>query len=106
MTDVAGPHAWTEGMRMSSLQWMRRWLTGDASTPEIDVEAMRRIDEGFDLKKVDCGLVGAAINVTPKGKVRELPGFKSIYEYLKDGGRGPTALPSGGCVSACRNPSA
>ena len=84
MTDVAGPHAWTEGMRMSSLQWMRRWLTGDASTPEIDVEAMRRIDEGFDLKKVDCGLVGAAINVTPKGKVRELPGFKSIYEYLKD----------------------
>ena len=84
MTDVAGPHAWTEGMRTSSLQWMRRWLAGDASTPEIDVEAMRRIDEGFDLKKVDCGLVGAAINVTPKGKVRELPGFKSIYEYLKD----------------------
>ena len=33
MTDVAGSHAWTEGMRMSSLQWMRRWLTGDVSTP-------------------------------------------------------------------------
>ena len=71
-------------MRTSSLQWMRRWLAGDASTPEIDVEAMRRIDRGFDLKKVDCGLPKLAVNVTPKGKVKHLPGFKSIYEYLKD----------------------
>lgn len=101
MTDVPGPHAWTEGMRTSSLQWMRRWLAGDASTPEIDVEEMRRIDKDFDLKKVDCGLSGKAFNVTPKGKVKELPGFKSIYEYLKDDLAAAEATRSGS--APCQN---
>ena len=84
MTDVPGPHAWTEGMRTSSIQWMCRWLAGDASAPEIDVEACRKIDAVFDLKKADCGLTGKTFNVTPVGKVAKLPGFKSIYEYLKE----------------------
>ncbi|MBP5510558.1 MAG: hypothetical protein J6Z49_06550 [Kiritimatiellae bacterium] len=84
MTDVPGPHAWTEGMRTSSIQWMRRWLAGDAATPEIDVEACRKIDAAFDPKKADGGLPRNMVNVTPEGKVAKLPGFKSIYEYLKE----------------------
>ena len=84
LTDVPGPHAWTEGMRTSSLQWMRRWLAGDAATPEIDVAACREIDAGFDLAKADHGLNGAAAFVTPKGDVAKLPGFRSIFDYLKD----------------------
>ena len=84
MTDVPGPHGWKESTRTSSIQWMRRWLALDASTPEIDVEACRRLDPGFDDKKAEHGLDGNARNVTPNGKVKLLPGFRSIYEYLKD----------------------
>lgn len=84
MTDVPGPHGWKESTRTSSIQWMRRWLALDASTPEIDVEACRKLDPGFNDKKAEHGLDGAAKNVTPNGKVNILPGFKSIYEYLKD----------------------
>ena len=84
MTDVPGPHGWKESTRTSSIQWMRRWLALDESTPEIDVEACRKLDVGFDDKKAEHGLDGAAKNVTPNGMVSGLPGFKSIYEYLKD----------------------
>ena len=84
MTDVPGPHAWTEGMRTSSIQWMRRWLAGDAATPDVDVEACRKIDAAFNPKKADGGLPAPAFNVTPEGRVAKLPGFKSIYEYLKE----------------------
>lgn len=84
MTDVAGRHGWKESLRASSIQWMRRWLAGDETVPEIDVEAMRRLDVGFDLKVVDHGLDGKESNVTPDGRVDRLPGFKSIFDYLKD----------------------
>jgi dienelactone hydrolase len=84
ITDVPGPHGWKESTRTSSVQWMRRWLALDENTPPIDVEACRRLDVGFDDKKAEHGLDGKAKNVTPGGKVKLLPGFKSIYDYLKD----------------------
>ena len=84
MTDVPGPHGWKESTRTSSVQWMRRWLMGDASALPIDVDACRRLDLGFDASKVDCGLDKPDYNVTPNGKVSELPGFRSVYELLKD----------------------
>lgn len=84
LTDVPGPHGWKESTRTSSIQWMRRWLAGDTSTPPVDVEACRKLDVGFDVKKVDHGLDGKAVWVTPEGKVAKVPGFRSIYALLKD----------------------
>ena len=84
MTDVPGPHGWKESTRASSVQWMRRWLMDDASALPIDVDACRRLDVGFEIGKVDHGLDNPDYNVTPNGKVSELPGFRSIYELLKD----------------------
>ena len=84
MTDVAGRHGWKESLRASSIQWMRRWLTGDETAPEIDVTAVRKLDNGFNIAKVDHGLDGMAYNVTPEGRVDKLTDFKSIFEYLKD----------------------
>ena len=84
MTDVPGPHGWKESTRASSVQWMRRWLMDDASALPIDVDACRRLDLGFDITKVDHGLDNPDYNVTPNGKVSELPGFRSVYELLKD----------------------
>ena len=90
LTDVPGPHGWKESARTSSVQWMRRWLAGDETVPPIDVTACRRLDLGFDLGKVAFGLRSPEedpkenYNVTPNGKVSELPGFKSVYDYLRD----------------------
>ena len=84
ITEANGRHGWKESLRASSIQWMRRWLAGDETVPEIDVEAMRKLDIGFDCAKVDCGLAGAACNVTSHGRVDRLPGFKSVFDCLKE----------------------
>ncbi|MBR1588964.1 MAG: acetylxylan esterase [Kiritimatiellae bacterium] len=84
MTDVPGPHGWKESTRASSVQWMRRWLMDDASALPIDVDACRRLDIGFNIAKVDHGLDNPGYNVTPNGRISELPGFRSVYELLKD----------------------
>lgn len=83
MTDVPGPHGWKESLRASSILWMRKWLTGDDSA-EIDVAACRRLDVGFDVSKAAHGLDNPDYNVTPDGQVANLPGFRSVYECLKD----------------------
>ncbi len=84
MTDVPGPHGWKESTRTSSVQWMRRWLMDDASALPIDVDACRRKDLGFNVRAVDHGLDQPDYNVTPGGKIADLPGFRSVYELLKD----------------------
>ncbi len=84
MTDVAGPHGWYESARTSSVQWMRRWLGGDLSALPIDVMACRALDNGFSLNAVDCGLTGTIRYVTPNGRVRDLAGFRSVFDLLKD----------------------
>ena len=84
ITDVPGPHGWKESARTSSVQWMRRWLLGDASALPIDVQACRALDKGYDWKKVDCGLCGDTHKVLSSGDVTKEPGFKSIYEYLRE----------------------
>ena len=84
LTDVPGPHGWKESSRTSSIQWMRRWLVGDASAPPVDVQACRMLDVGYDWRAVDCGLCRDGHKVTANGDVSKEPGFKSVYEYLKD----------------------
>ena len=84
MTDVPGPHGWKESTRASSVLWMRRWLMDDATALPIDVADCCRLDVGFNLAKVDHGLDKPDYNVTPNGMVSELPGFRSVYELLKD----------------------
>ena len=82
--DVPGPHGWKESARASSIQWMQRWLVGDASTPPIDVPRCRMLDVGYDWRNVDCGLCSTGHAVTVAGDVSKEPGFKSIYDCLKD----------------------
>lgn len=83
MTDVPGYHGWKESLRLSSLAWMRKWLKADRYA-KIDVMECRFVDAGFDIKKTDSGLGAKDCRVIENGDVRKLPGFKSIYEYLKD----------------------
>lgn len=84
MTDVPGPHGWKESARASSIAWMRRWLLGDRTALPIDLAACRRLDYGYDWRKVDCGLGSKQHPVTEKCDVRTIPGFRSVYAYLRD----------------------
>jgi len=84
LTDVPGPHGWKESMRTSSVLWMRRWLMDDRNALPIDVVRCRELDVGFDIKAVDHGLGEKGHHVAYQGQVRNLPGFRSVYEYLKD----------------------
>lgn len=83
MTIVKGPHGWKESSRRSSLDWMRKWLMGDNSIKRTQ-EDYRKLDIGFDHKKVDCGLPKPEYNVTENGKVSSLPGERTIYDLVRD----------------------
>ena len=94
--ECAGPHGWYESEKQALALWFRRHLAGDAKAWPPDMEALRRIDIGFDYEKVDCGLAG-----TPEGDVLDgkgamsVPGARSVYDIMKDeltrleGVRGP-----------------
>lgn len=84
LTDVPGPHGWKESTRTSSIQWMRRWLLGEADALPIDVAACRARDVGFDIYAVDHGLGTPGHHVAPGGDIRRLPGFKSVYATLRE----------------------
>ena len=89
LTDVPGPHGWKESTRASSVQWMRRWLMGQREALPIDVEACRRLDVGFDIEAVPYGFAEPGKGeedylVTPEGEVSKLPGFRNVYDYLRD----------------------
>ena len=84
MTELDGPHACTEGTKVSTFLWMRRWLTGDATAPAIDGAACRALDRTFDRKACDCGLSPAEVRVTPDGTVARLPGARSVFDLLRD----------------------
>ena len=84
LADVPGPHGWRESTRAASVQWMAHWLGDSKDGFPLDMAANRRLDLGFSEKTVDCGLPKPDYNVTPNGKVSELPGFRSCYDLLAD----------------------
>ena len=83
MTDVQGPHGWREGARQSTLLWMRRYIAGDRTAPDVDVAKCREADVGFSIYKADYGLSGTNHCVTAEGDVSKTPGFRSVYDILK-----------------------
>jgi len=84
MTDVPGEHSWKESIRVSSVEWMRRWLCGDKDAFKHDVEGYRKLDKTFNPKKCDMGIGNGRELVCPKGKVRNLPGERTIYDLIRD----------------------
>lgn len=85
MSDFQGPHGWREGARNSSLLWMRRHLARQKDVPETDLVELRGKDVGFSYRKVDCGVGGSSNHfVTASGDVSKEPGFRSVYDILKD----------------------
>lgn len=97
ITVVKGPHGWKESTRTSSIDWMLKWLKNDNSITRTQ-DDYQKLDIGFDIKNIDCGLSKAQYNVTPKGKVSSLPGERSIYDLIRD--EAAKAAPSKKCAAA------
>lgn len=84
MTDVDGPHGWKESLRVSSVEWMRRWLCGDKDAFRHDLEGYRALDRKFNPKKSDMGVCKGGELACPKGKVLEIAGERTIYDLVRD----------------------
>ena len=78
-----GPHGWIDATREASACWMEQWLAGGQETPAS--VALQFLDVGVDIKGArECGLPEDSASVPPTGQVRDLPGFRSILDVLRD----------------------
>ena len=86
IANATGVHHWHESTRTATVDWLRRWLKGDASMPAApDMAKYRPLDIGFSYKEVDIGLAGTPeANVTPTGRVMDIPGARSVYDIMRD----------------------
>ena len=82
MTDMEGGHSWYEGSRASSVDWMRRWLLGDAAALGRTTEDYRALNDGFDLKSADCG-PRQSEGFACGGKVTSLPWERTAYDVMR-----------------------
>ena len=78
-----GPHGWSEGNRHATVDWMRQWLRGEKGAWDATGDRYRALDVGFSLKDVDCGIPEKDVAVAPGGNVRNLPGERTAYDYLR-----------------------
>lgn len=84
MTDVEGEHAWYESCRVSSVDWMLRWLADRPEALGRAADDYRRLDAGFDLAKSDCGPQPPKALVCGGGGVLSLPGERTVFDVLRD----------------------
>ena len=84
MADVPGPHGWKESIRTASIAWMRRWLADETDAIPLKMPEYRMLDADFNINRVDHGLDAPAYQVTPKGRVLDLPGARSVYDLMRD----------------------
>ena len=78
-----GPHGWIDSTREASAMWMQKWLVGGGEAP--DPAALQFFDLGVDVKAArNCGLPEKEAPVPPTGQVRDIPGYRSIFEVMRD----------------------
>ena len=85
LMEADGPHGWYTSTKTASVNWMRRWLCGDDAA--IDDRALRRLDPGVAYTPENSGVTFDApetYNVTPNGRVLDLPNERSVYDILRD----------------------
>ena len=84
MTDMEGGHLWYEGSRASSIDWMKRWLCGDAAALRRTTAEYRALSNGYDGKTSDCGPGEPEGLSCGGGGVLSLPGERTIYDVMRD----------------------
>ena len=84
MTDMEGGHSWYEGSRASSIDWMKRWLCGDAAALARTTEEYRMLSKDFVGKASDCGPGDPGGLSCRGGGVLSLPDERTVYDIMRD----------------------
>ena len=84
MTDMEGGHLWYEGSRASSIDWMKRWLCGDAAALRRTTAESRALGNGCSSKTADCGPGEPEGFSCGGGGVLSLPGERTVYDVMRD----------------------
>lgn len=84
MTDMEGGHLWYEGSRASSVDWMKRWLRGDAAALARTTAEYRALNNGFNPETSDCGPGESEGRACGGGGVLSLPGARTVYDVMRD----------------------
>ena len=86
-------HYWTEGSRMASLDWFRRWVNGERDAFRTDVDSYREENVGLNLGAKEYGFIHKQLftprperelYATPEGRTCSLPGARTVHDLLKD----------------------
>jgi len=87
LIDASGPHLWPESSKQAEFLWFRQHLKGEPVWKDYDWVAFHHYNLGFsfDDPKVDVGLARNQKDlVTPTGCVLDLPGERTVYDFIRD----------------------
>ena len=87
LLSVSGPHHWYGSQKEVQFGWMAKWLDGRADAYVADHRAVRRKYVGYDYDDDRGGIArepSSVRNVTPTGRVLDLPGARSIYDIYRE----------------------
>ena len=111
--DASLEHGWTESGRVYGIRWIDKWLNGRPGPWAADPVDVRSVNLAFGLERHEYALFGKReVNVTPHGDVRELPGAKSAYDFMREEGerlersRRPLSRKAFFAVTGMKDPSA
>ena len=87
LLDVPGPHHWYDSQKSAQFDWMDRWMNGRANAFKGDYAVARRAFIGSDYCEGRGGIAyetPEVRNVTPTGRILDLPGARSIYDIYRE----------------------
>jgi hypothetical protein len=90
LINASGPHLWPESSKQAEFLWFRHHLKGEDVWKGYDCTAFQKYNLGFSLDDptVDVGLAREPTNrVTPTGSVLDLPGERTVYDFIRDEAR-------------------
>jgi len=84
LNSAAGPHGWTETTETSSVEFLAKHLIEGGRGPDPDMESLRMLDLGFNIKQAEVGLSQEERGCLASRRVTELEGYRSIYAILAE----------------------
>ena len=84
LNSAAGPHGWTETTETSSVEFLAKHLIEGGRGPDPDLQSLRLLDLGFNIKQAEVGLSQEERGCLPTKRVTELEGYRSMYDIIAE----------------------